>query len=470
MAYNQLTILTAGMFDHLSSLRSLVLDSNRISSVYSEAFANLTSLTFLSLARNIFKALQRDMFKDLSKLQSLSFSGNDVHWIEDGAFNGLHSLTFLSLVNNNLNSSIFIPNVFTNIADTLTVLGLEQNQITVIYNYVFRNFTALKELYIDAHEIVEPYSFRGLDSLHRLLLQNTKWDEINSTVWSEIGDTLTQFSFNFGSVTSMNKNMFLMMPRLSSLGMSYCNIRTIHPEAFNGLNDLLTLALQHNRISEEQIKNLENVGSTLKNLYLWNNKITAIPKDTFESFVALETLSLTSNQLSQLISGGFRGLPSLTSLNLINNAISTMERGSFEGVSSLKILYLRTNYITAILPGTFNGLNALQKLDLGSNMITEEELRNLQSVKLTLRFLYMNSNRITAIPIDTFKGFNALEQLDLSDNQISQLTSGAFQGLSSMTGIELNSNLLTSLEWTAFNLNWSEPQGKYLNYTSLQIH
>ena len=161
--HNELTILTAGMFNHLPSLSNLFLGNSKISSIDFKAFANLTSLKYLSLPFNSLQVLQINVFKDLSKVRSLSMAGNKIFRIEYGAFNGLDSLITLNLNFNNLSSSIFTPNVFDNVADTLTHFLIGNNRITVIYNDVFRNFTALETLVIDVNDTVEPHGFRGLD-------------------------------------------------------------------------------------------------------------------------------------------------------------------------------------------------------------------------------------------------------------------------------------------------------------------
>ena len=332
---NELGVFTAGMFNHLASLTFLDLGNNKISAIDSEAFSNLTSLMVLSFIHNSISVLRRDMFLDLPNLAELHFDYNRIYWIKDGAFNGVHSLRILDFQNNRLNSSIFTINVFINMADNLTSLTLNGNPITIIYNDTFTSFTVLEKLVMDDLDIIEPNGLRGLNSLQELFLSNIKWDGTSSSVWSEIGDTLTELSIQFTSIASMNENIFAMMPLLKTLTMSYCSIEVIHPDTSNTISNLEILNLRSNRISEVQIKNLQSLKGSLKFLNLENNRITAIQKDTFGGFTALDRLDLASNQISEIISGGFQGLPSLRRINMEHNSLTTLEWTAFNLMCSI---------------------------------------------------------------------------------------------------------------------------------------
>ena len=393
LEHNELAVLTTGMFNHLPELKHLYLNDNKISTMESGAFSNLTSLTYLNLYYNSISVLRRDMFVDLSNLAELRIDRNILFWIEDGAFNGLHSLRKLDLENNRLNNSIFAPNVFMDVADTLTSLNLDYNRITRIYNDTFSNFTALQTFDISGLDIVERNGFRGINVL------------------SDIADTLTTLRIYSSPIESLYEDMFGMIPQLKTLVINWCSIETIHPETFISLSNLESLQLRGNRISEEQIKNLQSLPSSLRYLNLNNNRIANIPTGTFEGFSIMGTLTLSVNQISVLISGGFYRLQSLRYLYLTGNVISTVEPGSFLGLSSLTFLSLQNNALTIVVENTFQGLTALNSL--------------------------------------TLKG-----------NRISEILPGGFHDLPSSTRINLNDNSLKTLEWTAFNPTCAAPPGK----------
>ena len=404
--------------------------------------------------------LERTCFADLSSLKILAIYSNRINWIEYGAFGGLHSLKTLDLHNNRLNSSIFTPNAFIDVAGSLTSLDLRFNPVTTIYNDTFSSFNVLELLRMSGFDIVEPNGFRGLNSIQTLELLYIKWDRLKSNALSDISYTLTKLSIQDSPMESMYEDMFGMMPRLKTLNFMFCGIETIHPETFSGLKNLEELSFEQNRLSEEQIKQLESLPSSLKSISLGYNRITAIGNGTFEGFLTLEHLSLGGNQISVLILGGFYGLQSLTRLDLSYNVIYAIEPGSFEGLSSLTDLSLIGNNIAEIHPESFRGLKLLHNLDLSSNRTTEKEVMYLQNIQSTLTYLHLSRNRITAVKKDTFEGFTVLKRLNLANNQISEIVPGAFQDLSSLRRIDLDHNSLTTLDWTAFNPTCALHPGK----------
>ena len=349
LGHNEMTTLRAGMFNHLSSIERISFPANKITSIHPQAFGNLTSLTWLNLRINHIRLIQTNTFMYLSHLESLDLSGNELDTIVDGTFNGLHSLKHLTLALNDLDDSIFTrANVFASVADTLESLYLVPNQISTIYNDMFSRFNLLESLAIAARNIEMPNGFRGLNSLNYLRLIGIQFDEIISSMWGEIGDTLTILSLYQSNIDSLTENMFARTPLLKKLHLGFNRIATIHAGAFNTLNSLENLDFQTNRITEEQIKNIQSVQQTLKELQLLNNWITNIPKDTFQNFTLLQYLGLSHNRISKLISGGFYGLQSLIYLRLDSNAISTIEHGSFIGLSSLRYLHLEDNQLTTL--------------------------------------------------------------------------------------------------------------------------
>ena len=345
---NQLTALAPRTFENLYLLELLNLTANQIASIDVETFSNLTSLTVLDLSQNSISVLQRDMFMDLTSLESLILDRNQITLIEDGVFNSLHSLNKLALESNNLNSSILTSsNALANVADTLTSLFLLGNRFDAIYNDMLSRFTELEQLSITAENIEEPNGFRGLNSLEDLSVTGLHMD-VDSNTWSHIGDTLAKLALQFDSLESLKGNMFERTPKLRYLSLESSNISIFRPTTFNGLNSIEHISLLNNSISEEEIKNLQNVRGTLMRLELSRNRIAAIPKDIFDGFTALTYLSLSSNRISILIEGGFIGLQSLTQLDLSQNAISAVEPGPFEGLSSLRTLYLTDNLLKTL--------------------------------------------------------------------------------------------------------------------------
>ncbi|RXM90826.1 Fibromodulin [Acipenser ruthenus] len=182
------------------------------------------------------------------------------------------------------------------------------------------------------------------------------------------------------------------LPRsLSDLRLSNNKINKIHPNTFEGLENLTSLLLNYNQIpdigtalkglkslslldlSNNKLKKLPgNLPDRLHQLYLEFNKINAIPDDYFRKFPKLQYVRLSNNELTD------KGIPS----------------------------------------NTFN-TTSLIELDLSYN-----RLQKIPSVNTNLEHLYLQANEITEFSINSFcqvidiMSFSRLQVLRLDGNKI----------------------------------------------------
>ena len=95
-----ITALAAGDFDGLTSLTSLTLGDNMLSTLPAEVFDDLTSLMTLSLRENRLSTLPAGMFDGLTSLMTLQLQNNMLSTLPAGVFNVLILLTRLNLGGN----------------------------------------------------------------------------------------------------------------------------------------------------------------------------------------------------------------------------------------------------------------------------------------------------------------------------------------------------------------------------------
>ena len=90
--------------------------------------------------------------------------------------------------------------------------------------------------------------------------------------------------------------------------------------------------------------------------------------------------------------GAFDKLRKLEWLYLSNNAITSLVKNSFVELESLKYLYLDINDMRTIETGVFEGLTLLQHLDLSSNYLTTVNGSTLEGGLTNLKTLYLCDN------------------------------------------------------------------------------
>ncbi|CAG2203632.1 unnamed protein product [Mytilus edulis] len=87
----------------LPSLQYLYLHNNKIRSLESNTFINMTKLYRLHLQNNAISTIESSTFMNLPSLYYLYLHGNNISDIEEHAFGNLTSLTLLELSGNPLN-------------------------------------------------------------------------------------------------------------------------------------------------------------------------------------------------------------------------------------------------------------------------------------------------------------------------------------------------------------------------------
>lgn len=166
----------------------------------------------------------------------------------------------------------------------------------------------------------------------------------------------------------------------------------------------------------------------INNIQLSGCRIRSIEPEAFKSQENhLKSLNLKDNELTEIPGINLKTLRNLTVLDLSMNKITRVNDNAFAG-TKLITLKLSDNEVT-LAPGSFRGL--------------ERTLKNLN----------LKGTRQKKVP-EALRGLRTLAFLDLSQNSIRELpgTSGtkAFEGLDSLTGLNLERNLIQNIGPEAF--------------------
>uniref|UniRef100_A0A8B9GKQ7 Podocan n=1 Tax=Astyanax mexicanus TaxID=7994 RepID=A0A8B9GKQ7_ASTMX len=338
------------------------------------------------------------------------------------------------------------------------------NQLTKIFPYTFGQKPALKSVYLHNNKLTDAGlpegMFNGSDNLEVLI---------------------------------MSSNFLRLVPRglpsaLYRLHMKNNKLEKIPAGAFENLSQLRELYLQNNLLSSDGMdnttfshltsleyldlsnNNLTDVPSGLPRslviLHLEKNSINRIPADALTPIRNLQYLLLHNNRLRArtIDRDAFRGLKRLHTLHMYNNLLERVPRGLPRRAKTLMILH---NMISEISRDDLINLHTLTELNLSYNRLTSaklhreafRKLRLLETMDLSgnklqalpmglpksLQVLKMKDNQIEAVPEGALAGMAKLREFYLSNNQlkINSFYQGAWQELSSLTTLDLSSNLLS---------------------------
>lgn len=311
------------------------------SNLCSAQYLSVSSLTSLNLERNRLTTITANQFSCLPKVEILDLSFNFITTLEEKAFKGLTFLRILRLTHNNiskLNADDFrwLP--------ALEVLNIDQNSIGSIENGVFRKQRQLQELRLGKLDIIYVLKinmiFYGIPPKLRYLNIDAGYgtnfemsSEIlppNSTVILQLhGDLLECFlcdnaffkavrelKVNSSQFTCKSEFMVRYFPNLESFEFqTRIDKVTIQYTGINTLKHLKRLKLTNLNFAKQTdpaviFHNL----TKLQILVLVNCRLTFLTRDMFQNLTALRVLRLYSASPLLLLDGVFEALTSLTTV------------------------------------------------------------------------------------------------------------------------------------------------------------
>ena len=379
------------------TLKSLDLSNNQLKTVNTTYVLSITDLEVLDLSSN--------KLSDLSfngthyKLRKLDLSSNIISTVRSLVLEGLVHLMELNLANNRIMS---LPSIdtFPRELKLLRYLNLKNNGMVSLEKGCLDNLTSLETLILTRNLLSEfpKELFKGMKSLLVLDLSKNKFKEISSLT-------------------------FHGLENLKVLRLKRNQIEYLLDGAFFGLSNITEISLDRNRISEVNKGWLYGL-YTLRYLSLAHNVINFVNEDAWEFCRDLNELDLRSNKLQLLDRMTLSKLPSLKHLYLQDNKISHIE-GSTDSEEGR----------------TFADVPLLETLALDGNEIshTIEDMEAPFDGLTNLKTLSLNNNMIKSVGNRSFLKLKSLEEIDLRDNHISTVQENAFQHLSHIKVIRMNS-------------------------------
>ncbi|KRG02645.1 leucine-rich repeat and fibronectin type-III domain-containing protein 3 isoform X3 [Drosophila mojavensis] len=215
------------------------------------------------------------------------------------------------------------------------------------------------------------------------------------------------------------------------------------------------LSVQCDQVEFSQLLEAMNKYARLKPvdlLYVNNATIEELPDEIFSN-LSLHNVQLSSCGIKRISNGAFKGQESvLKNLNLQDNLLSEVPVKALQVLTKLNLLDLSRNQLSTIPDDAFAGLNKLSTLKLNDNNVTlaANAFRGLEQ---SLKNLNLKGTRQRRVP-ECIRGLKSLAFLDLSQNGIKELPGAGgirvFDGLDSLTALNMERNLIQSIGETAF--------------------
>ncbi|XP_041064982.1 transforming growth factor beta activator LRRC33-like [Carcharodon carcharias] len=456
---NQLELIESGAFTHNRNLQDLNLQNNRIDLYYlethlalrtlsalsrldlsgnrlSEAVAssivqNLTTLEYLSLAKNLIMRLEPSMLEGLAQLRELNLEYNYIFEIESGTFEGLRNLTRLNLAHNH------IPCIVDFSLYQVKTLNISHNIVELFLARESEVEFQLETLDLSRNKLLFFPLLPKRNKLKLLLLSDNEMSFYNDLMNDSSAEVhFIQIVGNVTNITSVNlwdEVISVSLPELQVLDMSQNSFRYLPPGFLRGITSLSALQLNQNclkafslteqdplvflqtiDLSQNQLSHLNFNVSRLEKLNYFNlsfNKFESVPSDLFTKMPQLTTVDLSHNKVPVC------DYPLENEKRTSNTSCVVLAH-----IKSLKRLYL-SNCALVNLPATAFVGSPLTHLDLSSNNGIRLEASTFQAVAESLQFLSLRNNGLDSNQLDPGLQvtFSNLETLDLSENSITSL-------------------------------------------------
>ena len=425
LSYNNLTTLPENIFDNLSALRSLSLSYNKLTLVPEEHFKGFKDkLQHLNLIGYEMGRVLLDSIKELRNIRTLG-----LNWLPSNALTKEDFVGFGPAVEKlyliNIGISSISEQTFEPVPGVKT-LDLSNNQISAISKEAFVNIGGgLEHLRMNAallFDNIPPEPMKYLVKLKELDVANNALTRIDGDCLRSMGK-LRRINLDDNKIRKLSRNSFQGQyhPFLESIQLSFNDIKEIETKTFHGCR-------------------------ALKYVYLDDNKIRKIEKAAFSNLEKLEYVNLEGNNIRDLGFEAFQNIPKLRYLDLSFNELTNFNMDAFEQVGILSSLTIDASHNRMPhlkMNGTqWLSYSSIKMIDFSYNNITWISKDFFESVASSLLHLNFNHNNLQNITALEFSSMTQLQLVDYSYNKIKDIDELAFQHSKRLRSLNFRSNML----------------------------
>ncbi|KAG2404637.1 Eukaryotic peptide chain release factor subunit 1-3 [Vigna angularis] len=451
----------------LQNLEVLSMSSCNISGPIDSSLATLEKLAIVRLSLNDISSSVPEFFANFSNLNVLEISSCSLNGLFPKGIFQLQTLKVLDISNNKDLHGV-LPNFLPHAA--LHTMNLSKTDFSGKLPGSISNLTQLVQLDLSFNRFTGPLpSFKMVKNLRYLSISNnnltgvittTHFEGLENLLYINLGDnylsgnipmslftllslqelTLSHNGLNgllyelTNASSSKLELIDLSSNRLNGpIPVSLFHIKglrflqlsdnefngTMRLDVVQGLQNLHTLGLSHNKLSVDATLNDDHAISSLPSMkYLF---LGACNLGEFPGFLRnqnqINALDLSNNQIQGEIPNWIWRFQSLVYLNLSNNFLTNMEGPFHDLNSNLFILDLHSNKLTGLVP-TFTKFAV--HLDYSNNSFIGAPLDLDKHVPFVYFFSLSNNNFQGKIP-KSFCNLSSLRLLDLSYNRFNGL-------------------------------------------------
>ena len=230
------------------------------------------------------------------------------------------------------------------------LFDLAFNNIEDLSTHEFSGFLHRLSLEGNGLRVVGPSCFRSLKGIHVIDLSTNSLTTLPEQLFQGL-DELLELRLDHNNISELPEELFKSQGQIKRIDLDHNRLGTIREELFHELNSLEVLHLEHNHITQVDDEAFALASSSLREIYLQNNKITRLPKSLLLQRKA-NKIDLSSNLIS------FKDLDNVLQKLDLNTFVfqhrKTASSPQLKLQESLKHISLANNNFTTININEFN--------------------------------------------------------------------------------------------------------------------
>ncbi|XP_063913625.1 leucine-rich repeat-containing G-protein coupled receptor 4-like [Zophobas morio] len=325
--------------------------------LYEQSIHDIHNLESLQLNEESLKEIKPGAFGNLPLLRYLDLSENKITEIKSGTFSNLN----LSLINLAFSSIKSLqPGAFKNVI--IGELALSGNSRTELPLGIFENVT-LKSLDLSSNRMHTISSKALPRSLRNLNLKINRVESIDSDNFNH--PELTSLDLSYNQIKLLRPGDLKNLPRLKKLTLE-SNMLTEIPDGVFNNTTITDLNLQFNQIATIATKAFDHMPKLKRLSIMYNNNLTLWDNNWLAGSSELSALIVNNNRITEIPDEAFKNYRDVFHIDLAHNKISKISMKAFHNVGHIHILDLAANEIDSWNPDWVANVS-IDRIDLNWN-------------------------------------------------------------------------------------------------------